>query len=68
MIFDKLMVTLKFVLDLFFANEGATGFERIPDWFKWERHEVRCEIERGEDTPHPSAGDKIEENVKNKNS
>ena len=30
------------------ANEGETEFSHIPDWFEWERDEVRGEIERGE--------------------
>ena len=30
------------------ATEGETEFTHIPDWFKWERYEVRQEIERGE--------------------
>lgn len=30
------------------ANEGETEFSRVPDWFLWEREEVRKEIERGE--------------------
>ncbi len=32
------------------AREGDTEFKRIPDWFLWEREEVRLEIERGEYT------------------
>ena len=30
------------------ALEGETEFDHIPDWFEWERREVRAEIERGE--------------------
>lgn len=30
------------------ATEGETEFSHIPDWFEWERSEVRAEIERGE--------------------
>ena len=30
------------------ANDGNTEFSHIPDWFEWERAEVRGEIERGE--------------------
>ena len=30
------------------ANDGETEFPHIPDWFEWEREEVRREIERGE--------------------
>ncbi|MBE5784847.1 MAG: 1-acyl-sn-glycerol-3-phosphate acyltransferase [Clostridiales bacterium] len=30
------------------ALEGETEFPHIPDWFEWERMEVRKEIERGE--------------------
>ena len=30
------------------ANDGETEFPHIPDWFEWERAEVRGEIERGE--------------------
>ena len=30
------------------ANNGETEFSRVPDWFEWEREEVRAEIERGE--------------------
>lgn len=36
------------------ATEGETEFDHIPDWYAWEREEVRREIERGEyslDTP-----------------
>jgi 1-acyl-sn-glycerol-3-phosphate acyltransferase/DNA-directed RNA polymerase subunit RPC12/RpoP len=29
------------------ANEGVTEFSRVPDWFEWEREEVRREIEAG---------------------
>ncbi len=30
------------------ANEGDTEFTRVPDWFLWEREQVRGQIERGE--------------------
>ena len=30
------------------ANEGETEFSHVPDWFEWEREQVRGEIERGE--------------------
>ena len=30
------------------ANEGETEFERVPDWFMWEREQVKAQIERGE--------------------
>ena len=30
------------------ANEGETEFAHVPDWFAWEREQVRAEIERGE--------------------
>lgn len=30
------------------ANEGETEFDHVPDWFLWEREQVRLEIERGE--------------------
>ena len=30
------------------ATEGETEFSHIPDWFEWEREQVRGEIERGE--------------------
>jgi DNA-directed RNA polymerase subunit RPC12/RpoP len=30
------------------ANEGETEFEHVPDWFAWEREQVKLEIERGE--------------------
>ncbi|MBQ9783986.1 MAG: 1-acyl-sn-glycerol-3-phosphate acyltransferase [Clostridia bacterium] len=30
------------------ANEGETEFARVPDWFLWEREQVKAEIERGE--------------------
>lgn len=30
------------------ALEGKTEFEHIPDWFEWERKQVRAQIERGE--------------------
>ena len=30
------------------AVEGETEFSHIPDWYEWERKNVRAEIERGE--------------------
>ena len=30
------------------AMEGETEFEHIPDWFAWERQQVKEQIERGE--------------------
>jgi hypothetical protein len=30
------------------ANNGETEFSHIPDWFEWERSEVRKQIENGE--------------------
>ena len=30
------------------ANEGVTEFTHVPDWFAWEREQVRAEIERGD--------------------
>jgi hypothetical protein len=30
------------------AVDGKTEFSHVPDWFEWEREEVRGEIERGE--------------------
>ncbi|MDR0917447.1 MAG: hypothetical protein LBN02_09720, partial [Oscillospiraceae bacterium] len=30
------------------ADSGLTEFSHIPDWYEWERREVRGEIERGE--------------------
>ena len=36
------------------ARDGVTEFPHIPDWYAWEREEVRKEIDRGEyrlDTP-----------------
>ncbi len=30
------------------ANSGETEFSHIPDWFEWERSEVRKQIENGE--------------------
>ena len=30
------------------ALEGETEFSHIPDWFEWEREQVRSQIERGE--------------------
>ena len=32
------------------ALEGETEFDHIPDWFNWEREQVRGQIERGEYT------------------
>ena len=29
------------------ANEGETEFSHVPDWFEWEREEVRKEVENG---------------------
>ncbi len=29
------------------ANEGETEFSHIPDWYEWERENVRCEVENG---------------------
>ena len=29
------------------AEDGSTEFSRVPDWFEWERGEVRREIEAG---------------------
>ena len=29
------------------ANEGETEFSHLPDWFAWERNEVRKQIENG---------------------
>lgn len=29
------------------AREGETEFSRVPDWFLWEREQVKAEIERG---------------------
>ncbi len=29
------------------ATEGETEFPHIPDWFEWERREVRAEVEAG---------------------
>ena len=29
------------------ATEGKTEFSRVPDWFEWEREEVKREIEEG---------------------
>ena len=29
------------------ANDGNTEFSHIPDWFEWERSEVRKEVEEG---------------------
>lgn len=30
------------------ANEGETEFSHVPDWFEWERAQVRAQVERGE--------------------
>lgn len=30
------------------ALEGETEFDHIPDWFDWERQQVKAQIERGE--------------------
>ena len=30
------------------ANDGNTEFDHIPDWFNWERQQVKEQIERGE--------------------
>ena len=30
------------------ATEGETEFSHVPDWYLWEREQVRAEIERGE--------------------
>lgn len=30
------------------AVEGETEFDHIPDWFEWERQQVKAQIERGE--------------------
>lgn len=30
------------------ALEGETEFSHVPDWFEWEREQVRSQIERGE--------------------
>ena len=30
------------------AREGETEFSHVPDWFEWEREQVRAQIERGE--------------------
>ena len=30
------------------ATSGETEFSHVPDWFEWEREQVRLEIERGE--------------------
>ncbi len=30
------------------ALEGETEFSHVPDWFEWEREQVRLQIERGE--------------------
>ena len=30
------------------ARDGETEFSHVPDWFAWEREQVRAQIERGE--------------------
>ena len=30
------------------ANDGETEFAHIPDWFEWERSQVRAQVESGE--------------------
>ncbi len=30
------------------ALEGETEFSHVPDWFRWEREQVKAQIERGE--------------------
>jgi len=30
------------------ANDGETEFDHVPDWFEWEREQVRKQIESGE--------------------
>lgn len=30
------------------ANEGETEFAHVPDWFEWEREEVRRQVESGQ--------------------
>ena len=30
------------------ATEGETEFDHIPDWFEWERQQVRAQVEAGE--------------------
>lgn len=30
------------------ANEGETEFSHVPDWFEWEREQVRKQVESGE--------------------
>lgn len=30
------------------ANDGETEFSHIPDWYRWQKEEVRAQIERGE--------------------
>ena len=30
------------------ATEGETEFSHVPDWYLWEREQVKAEIERGE--------------------
>ncbi len=29
------------------ANEGETEFSHVPDWYEWEREQVRAEVEAG---------------------
>jgi len=38
------------------ANDGETEFSHVPDWFEWEREQVRREIESG----HYKFEDKVE--------
>ena len=35
-------------LGVLHAGEGETEFPHIPDWYEWQRANVRAEIERGE--------------------
>ena len=37
------------------AKSGETEFSHIPDWYEWERGNVRSEVERGEYNFHCSA-------------
>lgn len=30
------------------ANNGETEFSHVPDWFEWEREQVRSQVQRGE--------------------
>ena len=32
----------------YLTSEGECRFDHIPDWYRWQREEVRSEIERGE--------------------